>query len=255
MKEFYEKDREENQNIYIARNNNHLFAAHFHLNLEVFISIKGEYDISIDGKRYSVKKGGIAVIDSYKIHSYNSTADSSENIDNIVVIFPYKYLRRFNERRSGKQICEPVFYDECLSAKLIEIAEKYLYGTEYQREAAADLFLCMLYENMSFSESKTYDDGSLARKILLYIQSNFREEITRKNIANALGYTESYISQIFHSFIGKGITRYINELRLNYIETLRNSGDTRKTTEIIYEAGFKSQQTYYRVKKSLSAKE
>ncbi|MBQ8308818.1 MAG: helix-turn-helix transcriptional regulator [Clostridia bacterium] len=86
------------------------------------------------------------------------------------------------------------------------------------------------------------------RSILAYIQQNYRAEISRKSIARALGYTEAHISRVFHRYLGVGLAEYINGLRLAYVKKLRANGDTRTTIELIYEAGFNSQQTYYRVK-------
>ena len=117
------------------------------------------------------------------------------------------------------------------------------------REAAIGLFLAMLGERLSFTESVTGDERVLVRKILGYIQENYRGEATRASIARALGYTEAHISRVFHRYIRTGISEYVTGLRIKYIERLRAEGDDRTTIELIYESGFKSQQTYYRVRK------
>lgn len=247
MREFYERHREENQDIRVLRNEDYSFRSHFHLNLEVLLVRRGKYHIYIGDSDHYVGDGGIAIVDSYEIHSYDPSLASGE-IDDCVVIFPYRYLRRFNELRKNLKISTPVLYDAELCSELISIAEKYMNGAIQKQEAAADLFFALLCDKMSFSEEKARAEGALARRILSYVHENFRGDISRKSISKALGYTEAHISRVFNRYIGKGISEYINELRLAYTEQQRASGDGRKTIELIYEAGFKSQQTYYRVK-------
>ena len=59
---------------------------------------------------------------------------------------------------------------------------------------------------------------------------------------------------IFHTYLGKGLSEYVNELRLSYIDSLIEDGDARSITELIYDAGFGSQQTYYRERKKAEKK-
>ena len=106
----------------------------------------------------------------------------------------------------------------------------------------------MLAERLEFVESRSGDDRVLMRHILIYIQENYRQNLTRASIARALGYTEAHISRVFHRYLQIGISEYINNLRLAYIARLRADGDKRPTGELIFEAGFGSQQTYYRAK-------
>lgn len=114
---------------------------------------------------------------------------------------------------------------------------------------ATELFLALLSEGATFVERKERGDEALVRKILLYIQAHYRDEVSRGVLAKALGYTEAHISRVFHRYISKGIAEYINELRLEYIRQRRKAGDKRTELALLYEAGFNSQQTYYRAKK------
>ena len=92
------------------------------------------------------------------------------------------------------------------------------------------------------------------RRVLSYIQENFRGDVSRKRISSELGYSPEHISRVFHTYLGKGLSEYVNELRLSYIDSLIEDGDARSITELIYDAGFGSQQTYYRERKKAEKK-
>ena len=253
MEAFYEKMREESDELNVQRNPNPIFPAHFHLNLEVLLLRKGGYTVRVGDRRQEVGSGSVVVIDSYEIHGYEDSV-LKEARDSCVVIFPYRYLQKFNEWRKNFKIAEPIICDEALCEELMQIADTYLTGSEQIKGAAADLFLARLYERLRFSENKARDESSLVRQILSFIQENFQNDVSRKAIARELGYTEAHISRVFHRCIGKSISEYVNGLRLAYVERLRASGVKRTTLDLLYEAGFKSQQTFYRVQQQAKSK-
>ena len=253
MEAFYEKLREEKDELNVQRNPNPIFPAHFHLNLEVLLLRKGGYTVRIGDRRQEVRAGSIVVIDCYEIHGYEDCAVQEEQ-DACLVIFPYRYLQKFNEWRKNFKIAEPVICDEKLCDELMHIANVYLTGSEQIKGAAADLFLARLYEKLRFLENKARDESSLVRQILSFIQENFQNDVSRKAIARELGYTEAHISRVFHRCMGKSISEYVNGLRLAYVERLRASGVKRTTLDLLYEAGFKSQQTFYRVQQQAKEK-
>lgn len=253
MEAFYEKTREEKDELVVQRNRQHIFPAHFHINLEVLLLRKGRYTVRVGEKLQEVGEGSVVVIDSYEIHSYENCVLQEER-DSCVVIFPYRYLRKFNEWRKNFTIAEPIICDAMLCDELLKIADAYLTGGEELKEAAADLFLARLYERLRFSENKARSESSLVRQILSFIQEHFQGDVSRKEIAHTLGYTEAHISRVFHRCIGKSISEYVNGLRLAYVERLRASGVKRTTLDLLYEAGFKSQQTFYRVQQQAKIK-
>ena len=52
-----------------------------------------------------------------------------------------------------------------------------------------------------------------------------------------------------------GIPEYVAKLRLDHVENARQNGDNRSLSALIFEAGFNSQQTYYRCKKKYLCEE
>ena len=250
MKEFYEKVREEND-IYVNRTcTSHVYPAHFHINTEILVVNKGGYDITVCGRKCYVGEGDIAVIDSYDTHSYDRYTGGSDR-DDMVMIVPYNLVRNLLQDESGKRISEPVIHAPGLCRELLDIADKYIStdSSPFVRSAAATLIFSRIAELAEFGDKKGRGDAALLRRILGYLQDNFKGDVTRASIANALGYTEAHISRVFHSYTGRGLKEYLNGLRLSYIDECVAKGDKRSLTELIFEAGFGSQQTYYRARK------
>lgn len=249
MKSFYEKHRDDYDALAVQRNKNNTYPAHFHNSLEIFLVKHGRYEVQLNDSRYEVTDGSVLVVDSFDIHSYNALEKHAVR-DTCVLIIPYKYLNRFWATRKDRRIANALICDTAFCARLMRFSDEFLCDgqSEAVERAAVELFLAMLAERLEFVESRSGDDRVLMRHILIYIQENYRQNLTRASIARALGYTEAHISRVFHRYLQIGISEYINNLRLAYIARLRADGDKRPTGELIFEAGFGSQQTYYRAK-------
>lgn len=244
MKGFYERHREELKTVYVSRGKSFRFPPHFHQNLEIFLVKKGEYVLSKNGAQFRAKQGAIVFFDSFDLHSYD---EEEECGDGIVVMLPPPYLASFNAWRGKKKIENPVLYDEALFAKLLKITDELFdYPNESVKKAGAELFLALLEEKLALSEPDGRENYSPFQQILDHVQRHFREDVSLTAVAHALGYTPSYVSRIFHKFAKVGFPEYVNGLRLDFVE--RNLPTGKPITDLIFEAGFKSTQTYYRQK-------
>lgn len=245
MKSFYEKPREDDRCIHISRNRKNAYPAHFHQNIEIYILNKGEYSLSINARSYLMKDGMIAVIDSYDVHEYVG----GFTYDDCALVIPYRYLDRFNAARGDMAIENNIITSPKLCEELLWLADTYLRSdSDFTRDSAVQLLLSRLISHLSFSANRKRGDANLARKILTYIQANYKNDISRSDIASAVGYTEAHVSRVFHKYLGRGINDYINSLRYEHMLREKELGSDKTLTELIYESGFGSEQTYYRYK-------
>ena len=248
MNNFYEERRDNDTKIHCKRSAPHAFPAHFHQNLELYILRKGSYELDIGEEKLKLEGPAVAVIDSFEVHTYY---DGSVSADDCTVILPYRYLDRFNIERGNRSLSERVIRDGALVDRLLDIIDRYILPNESDSivDAGAALLLAVLLPCLSLSEKSGRGDSALIRRVLLYIQENYRTDISRGKIAAALGYTEAHISRVFNRIMHRGISEYIASLRLNYVEECRRSGDTRSLTELVFDAGFGSMESYYRQKR------
>ena len=249
METFYEKFRDENEQLEIQRNSNYVFPAHFHRNLEILAVVEGKHRVMLNGKTYDVAAGDVFFCASFDLHSYEETRKEQQN--DCLLIVPARITARFNERHKGMRPACPVVHDENLCRDLIQIADKWMLNQNAEqsvRDAAAELFLSLIETRLVMSPGKEKDETQLIRDVLSYISEHFREDVSLPKIAKKFGYAQAHISRVFHRYTDTGLPRYVNGLRLNYVESaLLNSPDA-NLTRLIFDAGFKSLPTYYRAK-------
>lgn len=250
MKGFYEKKREENKELTVHKNVDHSFPPHYHNNLEIFILLRGEYEVVIGGERFFTRGNEVFITDSYDVHEYRRITALAEE-ESRVILIPYGLLGRFNAQRKGLRFRTHTITDERFCRELLALTDLYLSENQAERvrEAAVELMLSLVLEKIPFTAEKSRDEVALVRKMLLYMQQHFTENLSRAVLARALGYAEAHLSRVFHRYVQTGISEYINGLRLGYIDGKIADGYDGTMTELIYEAGFNSQQTYYRVRK------
>lgn len=248
MKAYYEKFQEESQNIRVYRNVSHVYAPHFHNNMEIFIVDRGHYTVTRNDTDYDVTDGAICVFDSYDIHSYNVKLSEGEN--DCVLIIPTRYLSPVKNVK-GKCIKNPVIYDKTLCEKLLNIVDEYLNdkGSSLVNVAGVNLLLTLISEKLEYEDEKSKNEDVTIRKILTYIYENFTADIPLTTIAKELGYTPEHLSRVFHKYIEMSVPNYINNLRVEQVEKLKKTRPDKSLNDCIFEAGFNSIQTYYRHKK------
>ncbi|MBQ8320125.1 MAG: helix-turn-helix transcriptional regulator [Clostridia bacterium] len=243
MKEFFEVRKNENE-ILVRRRANYDFPLHFHLDLEVVLVRCGRLYVNVNGREYVAEAGSVLAMDSYDIHGY----EKNEQGDDCVVVIPFRYLSGWEAKRKGGVLASPLIENGALCDELLSIVDEYLQkeNSAEVREAAVRLFLARLSEGVQFLEKSGRDERVLVRKILGYVQAHYREDASLKRLARELGYAQEHISRVFHRYVKKSISEYVNGLRLTYIAERKRAGDGRKMAELIYDSGFKSLQTYYR---------
>lgn len=243
--EFYEYWREENQTVSCHVDCNHVYPSHYHANAEIYVCVNGRQKITVNGVTYDVKNGDAVIIDGYAIHSYDLSLINKEDY---VIIVPPAMSGEFKRLKRGLKIAVPVISDEKLVAELAHIC-KYALLPVLSDEiafAATNYIFSLIFAKLELSQEKYATDETLMRKILQYVDDNFKEKLSLEVIAKNLGYSREYVSRVFHRYMKRGLNEYINERRLDYIS---RADKTRKKTELALESGFSSMQTYYRALK------
>ncbi len=88
--------------------------------------------------------------------------------------------------------------------------------------------------------------GSALQTILRYIGGHYREPLTRKALAKAVGYNESYISHLFAGTLKISLPEYIHALRLQDAMELLSRTDL-PVSRIAMNLGFGSLRSFNRV--------
>lgn len=222
----------------------------FNANLQIYVVKKGNVGLCVNGENCVLKDGEICVIDSYEICE---RIEISEEGQIKIIQVPFAFLRDFNLRRQNRSIVGRIIKNKILCSDVYSLATSFLDGDRSQAviKSTMDLILSLIGEHLAYGETKYGQESALVRKVLTYIHANFKGGATLRETALALGYTEAHVSRVFHKYLKTNITQYVNGLRYNAVKDELSNNSNKKILDAIYEAGFKSQQTYYRYKKSV----
>lgn len=88
------------------------------------------------------------------------------------------------------------------------------------------------------------------RKVVEEEKAFLDPHLTLNDVAVRCGYNRTYVTMVIKSEFG-GFFNYINSLRLDYADDYRLHHPDAPVSEIVYESGFGSRQTYYNVKSRL----
>lgn len=251
---FYEQYRESANKVIIMRNIKVVYPPHFHMNIEVFIVKRGEFEVTLNEKKYAVTDDNVLFCSSYDVHGYDKESISTieNNNDYAIVLIPPLLLKDFYTEKKDARPRVPIIKSAKLCENLLEITDRLLSDNNLSAtvtRAAINLFLAYIETEFDFTNEKNSRSPNIIRDMLDYILKNYRENISLEKIAKHLGYSPEHLSRIFHSYFNQSVSSYINKMRLDYVENeLKNKPKSKKISDLAFEAGFQSIQSYYRAR-------
>ncbi len=249
-KTYYEQHRDLS-NIMARKTGSVVYPAHFHMSSELFILQKGTCVISANGKTYKMTDGCVAFFSPYDTHAYLSEELPQKDPPNIIVVIPPCFWNSCTSLSNNESPTEAVVHDPVLCDNLSRIVSEYFMNDDVPKnilKASIDLLFAYIANAFVFEQRKKTCEQTLIQRMLSYIADHFREKISLKSIASAIGYTPAYLSRVFNRYFGMSVSDHINMLRLNYVEETCKLKPEDKKINIIYESGFGGIQSYYRNK-------
>ena len=243
MHPYFEK---KNNRIYVSYNeNNYSFPSHFHSNLEIAHCIEGKQDVKLGNRIYTLNSGDTLLISPNTIHEYiksNNPEDEETRVvaiickDNLLAESVPDIITKTpqNPHLSGISLTE--------NAKL---AFDSMCKTRDDAELLGWMFIVISYLLRNLDFQAVSANASLPSEITAYVEKNYKENITIKQLAKAFGYHPSYIAHIFCDQLKVPFRTYLGSLRSEYAATQIKTTN-KSLTEIAYESGFNSLNTFCR---------
>lgn len=221
------------------------FPPMFHSHLELIYVVRGEINMTIDGKTHTLREGEMSVLFPYVLHSYEGAPD----VEIFMLLFETKTVALFeNELNTQKPIC-PFIGN---AGKFEPILSRILsldVGDEIQFKTACSYLQAVIGEllvSMPLCEVETLPEN-MTKPILLYCSEHFTDEdISIKKISDRLFISQSYVSKVFSSRLKYGFREYINELRISKAKELLKKTDM-KIVNVMLECGFRNQSSFNRI--------
>ena len=82
-----------------------------------------------------------------------------------------------------------------------------------------------------------------------YVSENFKKPLSLEGLAREFGYTENYFSSLFNRYAGMNLREYLNRRRLSEVLSRQKISPEIPLYRLVLEAGFESQNTFYRALK------
>ncbi len=247
MKVYFEAFRDRDNQIHIISLKHKSFAAHFHSNIEVMYVESGELEVEINGEKRVLQKGGVAVAESYAVHSFAATEDA----DIRIAIIPVMRVPDFSQRHRNLTFASP-FLEACPRSEEMGMLFRSFAATLDRRRSPmitkgfAYLLLGMLTDALGTvpAHHRSKDGVAVVGQMLRYMDEHYTEPLTLERMAVEMGYHKDYLSRVFNDTIHTGFCRYLSTMRLRYAVQLIRTTDL-SLEEISDRAGFGNPHSFY----------
>jgi len=229
---------------------------HWHQEIEIIYFENGTFEYTCDTNKYIVEAPALAFVNSGVMHGLKLEEGQKES----ALVFDCRMLSYEWYDESQSVIIEPLINqkiklppfikpEDDIWDEVLDIYKKTLTTAE-QDNVSANLriklylaeLLTFLYDNdylIAIEEKKAADAYQLEniQRAITYIKDNFDKKIKVSDVSNYVGMSEEYLCRYFKKKMGKTLTEYINEIRIDKAsEKLRNTED--KVIDIAVQCGY-----------------
>ena len=213
------------------------FPPHMHQCFEFVTILSGEMTVTVENSKYKLSKGESVLIFPNQIHSL-----SSVNCQHMLCIFSPKLVAAFSSKTNMKK---PVDNRFCPSEHIVDSIDKLNDDTSVYERKGLLYILCGEFDKSAEYVQGRGDNKNLLEVIFHYIDENFSEDCTLKDLSKSIGYDYAYLSRYFKNTVGIPFNKYVNVYRLNnacYL--LNNNNDTVLSCAV--SSGYKSLRSFNR---------
>ncbi|MBO5286443.1 MAG: helix-turn-helix transcriptional regulator [Clostridia bacterium] len=217
---------------------------HYHSKIEIYYALTSGVKIMLNNKLYDMRKDSFVIADSFDVHS------NYGNGEFMCLIIPDKYFESYKQIRSNR-VLKQKYFDDALQVKKvydilcdISTLSKNPDVNFLQLEGSVKYLLGTILSFTELVEGKTTTVYDTLKEVLIYINANYKENVTLDKISEGLGLNKHYISHLISKTLSQNLNDYINGLRINYF--INNIEDTERIGEVAFESGFQSLATFYR---------
>lgn len=191
------------------------FESHIHNEVEIVFLTAGSTVIHCGGRERRLHPGELFIAFPNQIHSY----EKSEDPRGYLLIIPLKpYLSTYSGVLLTKKPTESVIsVPETKKEQLLALLEFAYADKESASETVMQSYFQLIVGKilaMLQLEDAASGTDEILKAVILYVNSHYTQQLTRAEIAKAVGYNESYISHLFSATLKTSIPNYINTLRV-----------------------------------------
>lgn len=233
----YEKHHSSSINyIYRQYDTNLEFGSHFHDSFELIYVFEGEIIVFIEKEKYNLKKNQCLLILPNQIHSYMTETHSKT----FILIFASSYVAKYYKQ--SLLYCAEKPYFNLDDKKIID----QLQNSDNTFLLKSNLYYIVYLYTSNKLISRDIKYNTLMQHVLTYIEKNYQENISLKNLAKELGYDYHYLSSIVNNGLNSNFLSYLNEYRINKVCELMMDDCLTPISDLAYSCGYTSLRTFNR---------
>lgn len=238
---------------YFFRNvGEHIPYRNWHENVEFMYCTEGSGILHYDSLDYEIKKGDIAVINSFAIH-YTETDDGLVFKD----LIPFSEFFSLNGLDLPKMHFAPIIRDLSANEKFDAIVKNFeskdpLSGAK-MLHSILDFLIYMSEHHLEEANISAKKIDISIRQALSHINSEFDKKLSADRISKKAGFSKYHFLREFKKATGQTFSDYLTKVRIENAKKLLLT-TTLPVKEICYKSGFDSEAYFSKVFK-LSEKE
>lgn len=237
-----------NKKIYINhKNESYSFDSHFHNKTEIAYCFSGFQGIKVGNTMYTLKKGDAVIIFPNVVHEYikHDTTPGVET-ESISLICETDYLGGIFPELLLKHPGSPFIESDLVSTNSALAFEK-MRETKDESELVGWTFVALsgLIKNLDLIPFKKSNGLNLAPSLISYINVNFQKPLTINFLGKEFGYSSSYIAHVFYDQLNISFRTYLGAVRSEHAAYMIST-TTKSLTEIAYDCGYNSLNTFCR---------
>ena len=223
---------------------------HWHSYYELELVVCGEGTHIVNGIKYHYRKGDVFLLMPSDYHEFHLDKEGTNYLIEIPPsLFPkdiFDILYSLSDNRITH------FEDnefEIIKNLFLLIENHYQKDGKIYSELTKSLLSTLLYLFVEKITAVANTDikkiNYRLKEIILYIQQNFRADITLDSISKKFFINREYLSSLFKAETGMNLSSYVRKLRLSYAAFLAKNTDM-KSIDICENSGFNSVPSFLR---------
>ena len=186
---------------------------HWHEHIEMMYLCEGECDFHIGGCSYTVRPGELMIVNSTEIHSF--TVRERIRFYSLLLFPSFFDDIDKKELKIKSTVSSDAYVKDCFDERYKEYTEGKKMSDMMLKSCAYRL-VAYLGRNHTKDGSIDTDSQKLTRlhSLLEYIEENYREKITTKDLAAHCFISEEHLCRFFKKSVGKTVSEYLNQDRV-----------------------------------------
>jgi len=230
-----------------------VISKHWHNRIEFLFLLKGQVDVFVGSKKYTLSQNDLLLINSNEVHGVESNHDNVILMVQIPILFIKKCYKsieqvQFECYSAGKQNQQQYNEIRSLLAQLYMTLDK---KKNHHDLKVHSLLLDLLYQLVSrFKVEKgirvAKKDIERMSRLTEYIHKHYMHPITLDELAAIEQLTPPYVSRYFQKQMGQTFLRYVNGVRLEHAVHYLVETDM-SIIQITLECGFANLNSFHKL--------